>query len=93
MCEAEGRKREECFLLMTGALLFIGLGVSAEFCGLGGQVMSALETSLVSVIRATPPFPLTPFFQETPPCFTFLQSEDVLNGALGHNQVPLPSCS
>lgn len=41
MCEAEGRKREERFLLMTGTLLFISLGVSAEFCGLGGQVMSA----------------------------------------------------
>lgn len=61
MCEVEGRKREECFLLMTGTLLFIGLGVSAEFCGLGGQVMSALETTLVSVTCAAPPFPRSPY--------------------------------
>lgn len=73
MGEVEGRKREERFLLMAGTLLFIGLGVSAEFCGLGGQVMSAQETSWVSVTCATPPLPHSPdhSFQRTLPVSRF----------------------
>lgn len=89
--EAEGRKREERFLLMTGVLLFTGLGVSAEFCGLGGRVMSAPETSLVSVICAAPPFPRSPCrsFKRALPVSRF-QSEAALSGVLGHNQLTLP---
>lgn len=61
--------------------VILRLGYSAEFCGMGGQVMSAPETSLVSVICATPPFPRSPCrsFKRTLPVSCF-QSEAVLSG-------------
>lgn len=93
MCEIEGRKREERFLLMTGTLLFFGLSVQLSFVDWEAKSCQH-QKPLWSQSYVLPHlFPATPAVPLSEPSLFHAFRVKLFWVVLGHNQRSLPSRS